>query len=107
MPRRVHNRTDLKYTIVRGRSYFTRAAYACVITQSTAYPDQRAIYHVRTFYGDNGTAVRAEARRYGSRVCRGLANVGGFRNQNVPSGFDTAGLPPRERDVVVRTTGEG
>lgn len=99
---RVHSRTDFQYIIVRGTGHFCRAAYACVITQSTAYDDERAIYHVETFYGDNGTKVRAEAARYGRAIVSGKRGVAGYRNMYVSSIFPRAGLPKPENEIAVR-----
>ncbi len=43
---RVHSRKDFAYHIFRGNPVFSRAAYACVITQSTAYPDEVKIREI-------------------------------------------------------------
>jgi hypothetical protein len=99
---RVHSRTDLQFTIIKGTPRFSRSAYACVITQSTAYPDERALYHVETFYGDNGVQLRAEARRYGSAIVKGKRGVSGYRNQHLATCFPSAGLPKRENEIEVR-----
>jgi hypothetical protein len=99
---RVHSREDFEYIIIRGRGRFCRAAYACVITQSTAYADERAIYHVETFYGDNGTKVRSDARRYGAAIVKGKRGVTGYRNSYLPAGFPRDGLPKREEEIEVR-----
>jgi hypothetical protein len=98
---RVHERTDLQYVIVKGRAYFTRAAYLCVITQSTAYPDGRAIYHVESFFGNDAIKIRAEARRYGASICKG-ARLPIWRDQYIPHNFPRAGLPKPEKEVCVR-----
>ena len=98
---RIHERKDLQYVIVKGRAYFTRAAYLCVITQSTAYPDERAIYHVESFFGNNGVKTRAEARRYGASIVKGM-RLPQFRDQYVPHNFPRAGLPKPEKEVCVR-----
>lgn len=99
---RVHKRTDLEFLIIKGSPRFSRAGYACVITQSTAYPDERAIYHVATFYGDNGTKVRAEARRYGSAIVKGKRGVTGYRDQYLPVAFPRDGVPKRENEIEIR-----
>jgi hypothetical protein len=99
---RVHKRTDFEFTVIKGVPRFSRAAYACVITQSTAYPDERAIYHIETFYGDNGVKVRAEARRYGSSIVKGKRGVAKYRDQYLPSCFPSVGLPKREDQIEVR-----
>ena len=99
---RVHKRTDFQFVVLKGVPRFCRAAYACVITQETAYPDERALYHIELFYGDNGTKVRAEARRYGSAIVRGKRGVATYRNQYLPTGFPSAGLPKREDQIEVR-----
>ena len=102
MSKRIHQRRDLAYIIIKGRAHFNRCAYACVITQSTAYPDERAIYHVETFFGDNGVKLRAAARRYGSEIVKGLRRPGPYREQYIPSNFPSAGLPKRENQIEVR-----
>lgn len=102
MIRRIHSRTDLQFTVIRGHGYFCRRAYACVITQSTAYPDERAIFHIETFYGDDGVKLRAEARRYGSAVCKGRRIPGPYRSQHLPHGFPSQGLPKREDQIAIR-----
>lgn len=99
---RIHKRTDFAYTIIKGRGRFSRVAYACVITQSTAYPDERAIYHIETFYGDNGVKTRAEACRYGRSIVSGYRVPGPYRDQYLPSNFPSAGLPKRESEVEIR-----
>ena len=99
---RALNRKDFEYVIVKGRGRFSRAAYACVITQSTAHPDDRAIYHIETFYGNNGVETRAEARRYGGAICRGERGVGRYRDQALPSIFSSAGLPKPEKQIALR-----
>lgn len=99
---RVHSRKDFEYIIVRGNPAFCRASYACVITQSTAYPDERAIYHIEYFYGDNGTRVRSEARRYGSAIVSGKRGVAGYRNVYLNSRFPKTGLPKPETEIEVR-----
>lgn len=98
---RVHTRKDFDYIVIRGRGAFSPAAYACIITQSTAFEGIRSIYHIETFYGENGTKVRAEASRYGSAIKRGLRGVRGFREQYLPSHFPAKGLPPREDQVEI------
>ena len=102
MASRVNSRKDLQYIIVKGRAHFSRCAYACVITQSTAYEDERALYHVETFYGNDGVKLRAEARRYGSAIVRGERGVVGYRDQYLPCGFSSAGLPKPEREIQIR-----
>lgn len=99
---RVHKRTDLKYLIMKGRPRFSRCAYACVISQSTAYPDERSIYHIETFYGDDAIKTRAQARRYGSSVICGARLPGPFREQYLPSNFPRDGLPKREMEIEVK-----
>jgi hypothetical protein len=99
---RVHSRDDLQYIVVKGRPIFSRAAYACVITQSTAYPDERAIYHVETFYGADGRKIRAEAMRYGRAIVSGKRGVCGYRSQYLPCQFPKAGIPKRESEIEVR-----
>ena len=99
---RTHNRKDFEYVIVKGRARFSRAAYACVITQSTAYADERSIYHIETFYGDNGVETRAKARRYGGAICRGERGIGCYRDQALPSIFSSAGLPKPENQIALR-----
>lgn len=99
---RVHSRTDFQFTVVKGTPRFSRAAYACVITQSTAYPDERSIYHVETFFGDNGVKTRAEARRYGSAIVKGKRGVNAYREQHLSSIFPSKGLPKRESEIEVR-----
>lgn len=98
----VHKRTDFQYCVVKGRGTFSKAAYACVITQSTAYPDQRSIYHIECFYGHDGVKARAEARRYGSEICNGFRGVVGYRNDYLPHNFPRDGIPCRERDIAIR-----
>ena len=99
---REHFRKDLEYTIVKARRvHFSRVGYACVITQSTAYADERAIYHIETFYGDDGVKTRAKARRYGASICKG-ALVQGYRNQYLPVEFPQAGLPKPENAIEIR-----
>ena len=99
---RVHQRKDLENTIIKAnRVYFSRVGYACVITQSTAYPDERSIYHIETFYGDNETKVRAKARRYGREIVGG-ALVAGFRNQCLPVEYSRRGLPKPENAIEIR-----
>lgn len=99
---RVHSRTDFEYMIIKGAPRFSRSAYACVITQSTAYPDERALYHVQTFYGDNGVKLRAEARRYGSAIVKGKRGVSGYRDQYLPTCFPRTGVPKREDEIEIR-----
>ena len=99
---KAHSRTDLQYRVIRGSPRFSRVAYACVITQETAYHDKRAIYHIETFYGENGVKERAAARAYGSAICRGKRRVAGFREQYLPSGFPGEGLPKMEKDIQIR-----
>ena len=100
---RVHNRKDFEFFIIKGRAYFSRAAYACVITQNTAYPDQRAIHHIETFYGDSGVKARAEARRYGRAIVTGKRGVGGFREQYLSHNFPPpADMPLAEKHIVIR-----
>lgn len=98
----VHSRKDFQYIIVKGNPAFCRAAYACVITQSTAYPDERAIYHIEYFFGQNGTAARSEARRYGSAIVSGKRGVSTYREQYLTSRFPRAGLPKPEAEIAVR-----
>ena len=99
---RIHQRKDLAYIIVKAsRTHFARAGYACVITQSTAYPDERAIYHIETFYGNNGVKTRAAARRYGRSIVDG-AMVSGYREQYLPVAFSSRGLPKPENRIEVR-----
>lgn len=99
---RAHQRKDLEYVIVKAsRVYFSRVGYACVITQSTAYPDERAIYHIETFYGNNGVETRAKARRYGRSIVGG-AMVAGYRNQYLPVEYSSKGLPKPENAIEVR-----
>ena len=100
---RVHNRRDLRCSIIRGRARFSRVAYACIITQATAFDDERAIYHIETFFGDDATKVRAQARRYGGMICRGERGVCGFREQTLSTIFPRpADLPKPENKVDVR-----
>lgn len=99
---RVHSRTDFEYMIIRGNPAFCRAAYACVITQSTAYPDERAIYHIEYFYGDNGVKTRSEARRYGAAIKSGKRGVIGYRTTYLNSRFPKTGLPKPEQEIEVR-----
>lgn len=98
---RVHSRTDFQYHVIKGVPRFSRAAYAVVITQATAYTDIRAIYHVETFYGHDGRRVRSEAARYGSAIAKGKRGVAGYRNQSLPHGFGKCPWPA-EADVPVR-----
>ena len=98
---RVHERKDLAYVIVKGRAYFTRCAYLCVISQSTAYPDERALYHTEAFFGNDAIKTRAEARRYGASTVKGL-RLPQYRDQYVPTNFSRAGLPKPEKEVCVR-----
>ena len=99
---RVHNRTDLQYIIVRGIPHY-RVAYACVITQATAYDDERAIYHVEKFFGRDGRKVRAEAMRYGSDICKGKRGVVGYRSMYLGTAFPSAGLPKPEDQIEIRS----
>lgn len=99
---RAHKRTDFQYIIVRGQPAFSRVAYACVITQATAYDDERSIYHIELFFGRDGRSVRGEAMRYGSDICHGRFGVAGFRRTDMPHNFPSAGLPKPEQDVEVR-----
>jgi hypothetical protein len=103
MPRKIHKRTDLQYTIVKGKPSFSRVAYACVITQATACPDERSIYHIETFYGADGVKIRAEARRYGSAIVRGFRLPSGFREQYLPHNFSSEGLPKPPRLLSITT----
>jgi hypothetical protein len=99
---RIHNRTDLKYIVIKGRAAFYRCAYACVITQSTAYQDERALYHIETFYGQNAIKTRAAAMRYGSAIVRGRKLPGPYRDQYLPHNFPRDGLPKRENEITIR-----
>ena len=99
--KRVHDRTDLTYEVRPCRAYFTRRAYACIISQSTAYADQRALYDVVRFCGNDGRKVRAEAMRFGALTCRGL-RLSRWREQRYPGGMDLTGLPLPERDIQLR-----
>jgi hypothetical protein len=99
---RVHSRKDFEAIIIKGSPRFARCAYACVITQSTAYPDERALYHVETFYGEDGRKVRSEAQRYGREITSGKRGVCGYRSQYIPSNFPRAGLPKPEDQIEVR-----
>ncbi len=101
MKGRVHSRTDFQAHIIKGRPRFSRAAYAVVITQATAYPDERCLYHVETFYGDDGRKVRAEAARYGSAIVKGKRGVAGYRDQSLPTGLGRCPWP-KENEVAVR-----
>jgi hypothetical protein len=103
MAYRIHERRDLQFQIIKGWARFSRAAYACVITQSTAYDDQRAIYHIETFYGSDGRKLRAAAMKYGRDVVTGRKLPGPYRDQHLPSGFHSFGLPPREDQIEIRT----
>ena len=96
-------RRDFRYHILRGDPAFSWAAYACIITQSTAYPDERAIYHIECFFGHNATETRAKARRYGSAVCRGWIASGG-RNQRLPHIFPAFTEAKPEREIATRNS---
>ena len=100
---RVHNRTDLQDIIVRGTPHFSRVSYACVITQATAYDDERAIYHVEKFFGRDGRKVRAEAMRYGSDICKGKRGVVGYRSMYLGTTFPSADLPKPEGQIEIRS----
>jgi hypothetical protein len=99
---RVHSRTDFQFEVVKGYPRFCRAAYAVIITQSTAYPDERCLYHIETFYGDNGVKLRAEARRYGRAIVTGKRGVERYRDQYLPTIFPYKDLPKRENEVEIR-----
>lgn len=97
-----HKRTDFQYIIVRGQPAFSRVAYACVITQATAYDDERSIYHVEKFFGRDGRTVRGDAMRYGRAIVSGKRGVDGYRSTYLGTTFPAAGLPKPEQDVEVR-----
>jgi hypothetical protein len=97
-----HKRKDFEYSILRGRGAFCPAAYAVIITQSTAYPDERCLYHIEFFYGQDGRTVRSEAMRYGRKVVTGKQTPGPYRNQHLTSGFHCPDLPKRENEVEIR-----
>lgn len=53
--------------IIKGTPRFSRASHGVVCIQSGE------VIHVETFYGDNGNATRAKARRYERQFLAGLS----------------------------------
>lgn len=91
----MHTRKDFRYIILRGKPHFSRAAYACVITQETTHG--RAIYHIETFYGSNARTVRAAASRFGRTICSGQS-LPGLRTFHLPHNFPSCPFPS-EREI--------